>query len=63
MRGIAERLKDPEAKAKMLRVAADYENIAQTAIGRAAGSRPLDKEEAAEARIQVRPRPTDPQQG
>ena len=27
MRGIAERLKDPEAKAKMLRVAADYEKV------------------------------------
>ena len=34
MRSIAERLKNPEAKAKMLRVAADYEKIAQTAIER-----------------------------
>ena len=34
MRSIANRLKNPQAKAKMLRVAADYENIAQTAIER-----------------------------
>jgi hypothetical protein len=34
MRSIAERLKDPEAKARMLRAAADYEKIAQTAIER-----------------------------
>jgi hypothetical protein len=34
MRSIAEQLKNPEAKATMLRVAADYEKIAQTAIER-----------------------------
>jgi hypothetical protein len=34
MRSIAAKLKDPQAKAKMLRVAADYEKIAQTAIER-----------------------------
>ncbi|HEY7300938.1 MAG TPA: hypothetical protein VH684_23850 [Xanthobacteraceae bacterium] len=34
MRSIAAKLKNPQAKAKMLRVAADYENIAQTAIER-----------------------------
>ena len=34
MRSTAERLKDPEAKARMLRVAADYEKIVQTAIER-----------------------------
>jgi hypothetical protein len=34
MRSIAVKLKDPQARAKMLRVAADYEKIAQTAIER-----------------------------
>jgi hypothetical protein len=34
MRSIAERLKNREAKARMLRVAADYEKIAETAIER-----------------------------
>ena len=34
MRSTAERLKNPDAKAEMLRVAADYEKIAQTAIER-----------------------------
>jgi hypothetical protein len=34
MRSIAAKLKDPQAKAKMLSVAANYEKIAQTAIDR-----------------------------
>jgi len=34
MRSIAAKLKDPQAKAKMLCVAANYEKIAQTAIER-----------------------------
>jgi hypothetical protein len=34
MRSIAVKLNDPQARAKMLRVAADYDRIAQTAIER-----------------------------
>ena len=38
-RALAEQMKDPQSKEAMLRIATDYERLAERAAGRAQGSR------------------------